>query len=161
MSMDLALPLVMRWMHVLSAVISAGGIVFLGFVLLPAAKNDSALMNAVLKKWRMIFHPLIILFLVSGFYNYLKVTSPKHDGQALYHALFGMKFLLALAYFVLGIALTSTRAYGERLRKNSRVWAAIVLVTFATIMLGGVMKVMPSAAATAAATPSAGATPGE
>jgi hypothetical protein len=60
--------------------------------------------------------------------------------------MFGIKFTFAIAAFVLVIMVTSKRDRGERLRENGRRWYMIaLLVAVATVMLGGVMKMLPAA----------------
>ena len=86
------------------------------------------------------------LLLVSGLYNYFVVTRHHHSGQALYHALFGVKFLLALAFFFLGSVLTGRAKVFDRLRERAPVWQGVMLVLAALIiMIAGVMKFIPPA----------------
>ena len=46
----------------------------------------------------------ILLFIVSGFYNFARAI-PGHKGDGLYHALLGTKILLALILFAISSAL--------------------------------------------------------
>ncbi|MBI2435949.1 MAG: hypothetical protein HYV26_24095 [Candidatus Hydrogenedentes bacterium] len=140
--------LLMRWIHVLTAVVLAGGVVFMRFVLMPAAKatlDDAAhqrLRGAIIPKWRKIVHTGILLFLISGLYNYLFVTRFKH-ADSMYHMMFGIKFLLALVVFVLAVLLTSQKGYAERFRANAPFWMGVlVTVAVVVVLLGGYMKVM-------------------
>lgn len=150
MDATLVLPAIMRWIHMLSAIAVAGGIFFYVVVLQPAmaralsSEQVSALREFVMRRLKMIVHPSIVLFLASGFYNYLAVTSPMHEGQGLYHALFGVKFLLSVVVFGLAIVLTSTRPWSARWRENRRAWLALTLITLAVVLIGGVMKLMPA-----------------
>lgn len=143
-------PLLMRWMHLLSAVAAGGGILFYWIVLAPAARKAlspeqfAALREPMMRRLKMIVHPSIVLFLVSGFYNYLVVLRPLHDGQAIYHALFGVKFLLAIVVFALAIVLTSTRKWSEKLRNSKLGWMLVSLGVIAVVMIGGFMKLVPA-----------------
>lgn len=151
MDVTIALPALMRWVHMLSAVTVAGSIFFFVIVLRPAtarvldAGQQTALRDAVMRRWKMLIHPSVALFLVSGFYNYLTVTAPAHEGQSLYHALFGVKFLLSIAVFALAILLTSTRNWSARWRESRNAWIALTLLTLAIVLIAGWMKVMPAA----------------
>ena len=142
-------PLVMRWIHLLSAVMAGGGILFYWIVLAPAIRKaltpeqGTALRDAVMRRLKMIVHPSIVLFLISGFYNYLVVLRPLHDGQAIYHALFGVKFLLAIAVFALAIVLTSTRKWSEKLRNGKLGWMLLSIGVIAVVLIGGYMKLLP------------------
>ncbi len=148
-------PLIMRWMHILSAVAAGGGILFYWLVLAPAMRKvltpeqATALRDGVMRRLKMIIHPTIVLFLISGFYNYLVVLRPLHDGQAIYHAMFGTKFLLAIAVFALAIVLTSTRKWSEKLRTGKLGWAVLSLLVIAVIAIGGYMKLIPAVKAPA------------
>jgi len=150
MSADLVLPLLMRWVHIMSAVVGVGGTIFLAFVLNPAMKKhlpadaSPEFRTAVMKRWKLLFHPLIILFLVSGFYNYFVATSGAHEVQSLYHALFGAKFLLAIVFFGSAIVASSTMKWSEKLRAKNGIWAFQILVALAIILVASVMKTLPT-----------------
>ena len=143
--------LIMRWLHVLPAIMAVGGAIFMRFVLMPAAAgalDDEAhgkLRAAVIKRWRMIVHLSILLFLISGFYNYLAVTRHQHPDNGLYHAMFGVKFILALVVFFFAIALTSSKAWSEGFRSKAATWLGLlVALAVAVVLIAGFMKVMPS-----------------
>lgn len=148
--MDLILPLISRWIHIGSATTLVGGLIFFRFVVIPV--GESALSEEVYKdvrtklarRFQMLSHICLLLFFLSGFYNYIAVTSPNHPEQPIYHMLFGIKFTFAIASFVIVIMLTSKRERGERMRANGRRWFMIALATaLVTVMLGGVMKMLP------------------
>lgn len=149
MTAELALPLLMRWIHVGMAIVLVGGLIFYRLVFIPVAskvlseEEQEKLRVPLMRRWKMYIHPPIILFLISGFYNYIFITSGNHVGQGLYHALFGMKFLLALCVFALGIIMTSTLTWSEKLRKNQALWSILLVLAVAVALIGGYMKVMP------------------
>lgn len=149
METDMLLPLLMRWIHVVTAVVLVGGLIFYRFVFVPVANTvltpdeREKLQVPLMRRWKLFVHPPIILFLGSGFYNYLFVTRFNHEGQGLYHMLFGAKFLLALVVFGLGIVMTSTMAWSEKLRRNQGLWGVLIVLALAVVLLGGYMKVMP------------------
>ena len=144
------LPLVMRWLHILAAITAVGGSLFMWLVLIPSAGralDDAAhthLRQEIRARWQRIVHTCILLFLVSGFYNYFAVTRHLHDGQALYHALFGVKFLLALGVFALALLLTSSRSATASIRARNRLWLGVLLVlAVAVVLMSGYMRAMP------------------
>lgn len=149
MADGLMLELIGRWVHIFSAIIAVGGTLFLVLVLKPAIAKaipedqQEAFRKVAMKRWKIVFHPLIILFLGSGFYNYLQVTSAQHVGQGLYHMLFGIKFLLALMFFTLAIISTSTMKWSEKFRDGTGIWGTTVLLALVIVMVGGYMKSMP------------------
>ena len=148
--MNLALQLIFRWIHIGSAITVVGGTVFMLFVLLPAAKEilddeHLKLRAAVLKRWKWFVHIGIALFLVSGLYNYIKVMAPLHKGDGLYHALMGVKMLLAMGVFGLAEVLVGRSKLAEKLRQNASKFLTINLVLAAIIiMLSGFLKTLPA-----------------
>lgn len=149
METELLVPLLMRWIHIGTAIVLVGGLVFYRFVFVPVAnrilsdEERERLREPLMRRWKLFIHPPIILFLVSGFYNYAAVTSGQHDGQALYHALFGMKFLCAIGVFALGIMLTSTMKWSEQIRAKQALWSVLLLLSAAVVLIAGFMHTMP------------------
>lgn len=93
-----------RWAHIGATIVLIGGVVFTRFVLMPAAEGlqeseHNALRERIMGRWRKFVMAGILVLLVSGFYNYLKVARPAHKGDGLYHGLMGAKMLLAFAAF--------------------------------------------------------------
>ncbi|MBI2422085.1 MAG: hypothetical protein HYV27_04575 [Candidatus Hydrogenedentes bacterium] len=145
----LGLMLVMRWIHILCAVMLLGGTAYMLSVLRPVAsavldaQAHAALREALAKKWKPLMMIYVTGFLVSGFYNYLAVTRFEHDGQPLYHALFGTKFLLAMVVFGLAMALSSSKGYAVKMRENGKLWIGLtVALGVAVVLIAGYMKVM-------------------
>lgn len=143
-------PLIMRWLHIVSAIAAVGSILFYWFAVKPAVHAEfvddaqrQAFLDRIAKRWRLLVHPPILLFLVSGFYNYIMVTRHVHEGQPLYHALFGIKFLLAILVFALAVIATSSRPWSEKVRSRPIVLVALVLLSLSVVMIGGYMRVMP------------------
>ena len=147
--------IVSRIVHVATAITLVGGSVFSLFVLLPSAKelneeSHQKLAAAVTGRWKRFVHIGVLLFLVTGFYNYLQAI-PDHRGDGLYHALLGTKMLLALLVFFLAAALVGKSPKLEPLRQNRAKWLKIlVLIAAAIVAMSGYVKVrgVPSAAIT-------------
>jgi uncharacterized membrane protein len=144
-----ALPLVvlMRWVHVGTAIVVLGGSVFMRFVLMPAAApmpeaDHDALRGRIMGRWKRFVMMGIALFLISGFYNYLVVAVPGHKGDGLYHGLMGTKILLAFVVFFFASALTGRSKGLEGIRRNSRKWLAVTILLAAIVSaIGGFLKV--------------------
>ena len=106
---------VSRWLHVSTAIVLVGGTVFIRFVLtpnaeqLPQAEHDR-LRELVTANWRKFVRGGILLFLLTGFYNYLVVAVPQHHGDKTYHMLMGVKILAAFGVFFLAEALVGRAA---------------------------------------------------
>ena len=87
MDAQLLINVVSRILHISTAIALIGGTVFMVFVLLPAAKQLSDEQHEQLKKsvngtWKRFIHIGILLFLVTGFYNYFQ-QMPLHKGDGL------------------------------------------------------------------------------
>lgn len=150
MTPELILPLISRWIHMLCAVTVIGSIIYYRFAVVVAEKRalpdglPEEFKTALFKRWKLLLHPPIIFFLASGLYTYLMVTRHLHEDQPLYHALFGVKFLLALAVFALYVVLTSTMKWSESLRQKNILWTLLILGVIAIIGVGGVMRMLPT-----------------
>ncbi len=141
------LAIISRWTHVGTAIVLVGGTVFLRFVYTPAAAQlpddaRTSLLSHVLNVWKKFIHVGIMLFLASGFYNYLAVALPSHKGDKLYHPLIGTKILLAMGMFFVASALVGRSAKFEGMRRNSKFWQNIILLLAAIIIgISGFAKV--------------------
>jgi hypothetical protein len=110
-----------------------------------SAEEHDRLRTPLLKRWKIVVHSSIAIFLLTGFYNYLAVTRFRHEGQGLYHGLFGLKFCLAIVVFALAIALTSRGEVFAPVRANARLWLAVlVALAVVVVMLGGVLHTIPA-----------------
>ena len=149
MELDLVLPLTMRWIHMLSALTLVGGSVFLWLVYLPISsgilneEERTRIREPLMRRWKLLAHPTIVLFLVSGFYTYIAVTRFQHEGQAIYHMAFGIKFLVAMVVFALLIILTSTMEWSVKLRDHRGLWWAFMTSIAVVVLLAGLMRVLP------------------
>jgi len=135
-----------RVVHVGTAITLIGGSAFMLFVLLPAAKqlSDEAhdqLAAAIGSRWKRFVHIGILLFLVSGFYNYMRAI-PLHRGDGLYHAMVGTKILVALVVFFLAAALVGRSEKLAAIRSNRGKWLKVLVLLAAIIVaISGFVKV--------------------
>lgn len=141
-----ALTYISRIIHVTTAIALVGGSIFMLVVLLPAAKALSEeahdqLREGIMKRWKKIVHPGILLFLVTGFYNFY-LALPAHKGDGLYHALVGTKILLALGVFFLASVLVGKSTRFQAMREARQKWLTI-MVAMALVIVGisGFVKV--------------------
>lgn len=135
-----------RIVHIGTAIVLVGGSVFTLMVLMPAAKNlsdepHSQLADAITGRWKRFVHIGVVLFIVSGGYNYYRALA-NHQGDALYHALLGLKMLLALGVFFLAAALVGRSKKLEPIRRARGTWLKILVVLAAVIVaISGYIKV--------------------
>lgn len=144
MDTDLLLPIVSRWTHVGCAIVMMGGSAFIWLVLQPVLKDEpDELHQRIRSRWKKFVHPMILLFLISGVYNFLRAV-PMHRGDSLYHALVGTKILLALAVFALASILVGSKPGTQKIRDNARKWLGVTLLLAVVIVgISGFVKVRP------------------
>ena len=157
MDTQLTLDVIFRFVHVATAITLVGGSVFMLMVLTPAAKQISdeehqKLATEIGRSWKRFVHIGVVLFLLSGFYNFSRIA-PMHKGDALYHALVGIKILLALGVFFIASVLVGRSPAFEGMRQNRPKWLKIIVI-LATVIVGisGFVKVrgVPNAEADSA-----------
>ena len=148
----LAIDVISRILHVLTAITLVGGSIFTLWILMPSVKplgesEHANLASAIGGRWKRVVHGGIALFLVTGFYNYFRAM-PLHRGDGLYHGLMGTKMLLALVVFFVAAALVGRSAKLEAIRRNRATWLG-VLVSIAVIIvaISGFLKVWTTASA--------------
>jgi uncharacterized membrane protein len=144
------LQVVLRWMHIVPAVVAGGASIFARFALLPALSTlpdaeRGRLREAIDRRWRLVVAACIGLLLVSGIANFALYQAPAHKGQALYQALFGVKFLAALVVFFLASALSGRSPALAGIRANARLYAGIAAALVLLILLiSGVLRNIPT-----------------
>ena len=162
MDANLILAILSSLLHVWAAIALMGGAIYLRCALIPAASElpDDAhdgLKARLKQRWKKVVMIGIAVLLLSGFYNYLVVGVPSHQGQKLYHPLMGVKMLLAFGVFFLASALVGRSAKFESLRQHPKKWLSLLIVLSTIVVgIGSVLKVAappnPPAAAAAAVT---------
>jgi uncharacterized membrane protein len=141
-----SLDIVSRIVHVSTAITIVGGTLFTYFILLPSARGLSeeshqALAGEINRRWKRFVHIGILLFLVSGFYNYFRAMG-LHKGDGLYHGLVGTKMLLAFAMFFIASALVGRSAKLQSMRDNKAFWLKLMVVMAVVIVaISGYVKV--------------------
>jgi uncharacterized membrane protein len=130
-----------RVIHILTAISLVGGSIYAALVLGPALRglNEEAaqsLQSALLRRWKIIVHGGIALFLVTGFYNYMR-SMPAHNevGDKLYHAFMGTKMLLAFAVMLIASGLVGRSKAFQFMRDWRGLWQGI-LILLAVVIVG-------------------------
>lgn len=132
--------IISRWTHIGTAIVLVGGTFFLRFVVTPAAaqlvdSEHTKLKMLVAGTWKKFVHVGIVLFMASGFYNYIVVGAPMHRGDRLYHPLIGTKILLSMVIFFIASALVGRSKSFEAMRQKSKLWQTILLL-LASVVVG-------------------------
>ena len=143
----------LRWAHILAAVVAVGGLFFARFGLLPAMQlldeeTREKLHEGIRKRWLPWVIGAITLLLASGLANFLLFNDAARswdDGtwmrQTKYHALFGVKFLLALAVFYFASGLVGRGEGTAWIRANRGKWLSVtLLLAVGVVMISGWMR---------------------
>ncbi|NDC63550.1 MAG: hypothetical protein EBZ59_06080 [Planctomycetia bacterium] len=147
--------LLLRWSHVLAAIVAMGGLAFARFGLVPAlAELDETtrerIHDSIRRRWLPWVIGAITVLLATGLANFLifngRVKAEGwNDGlwmrQTGYHALFGAKFLLAMVVFYFASGLVG-RGEGTRwIREHRARWLSVTLALgLAVVLISGWMR---------------------
>ena len=147
--------LVLRWAHILAAIVAMGALVFARFGLLPAlgdfdAATRDRIHDSIRRRWLPWVIGAITVLLASGLANFLLFNARvKAEGwgdgqwmrQTSYHALFGAKFLLAMVAFYFASGLVGRGAGTQWMRNDRATWLSVTLGTMlAVVLLSGWMR---------------------
>jgi hypothetical protein len=136
--MDL-LPVVFRFLHIISAVTLVGGVLAWVFGFLPALTALSAevrqkVENAAAAAWRPLVLSSILGLLVSGTWNFTTNFLHREGLQPAWHPVFGVKILLALHVF--GVAMLATKPGNtKRTRQLTGVAVSGVVIVLLSALL--------------------------
>lgn len=153
------LSLILRWGHVLAAIVAVGGLLFSRFALVPALEDldDSTrdrVHEGIRRSWLKWVIGAITLLLITGLANYLLMISRVNaeawggDGRAWmrfhgYHAFMGVKILFAFALFYLASALVGRGEATRWARDDRRKWLTIAVgLGLAVVILSGYLRQM-------------------
>lgn len=140
--------LLMRWMHILSAIALMGGTIFMRFGLHPVLADLAADAQQTLKagvrrhwaKWVMASSGFLIL---SGIVNIVRYTQDKVVDPMPYHAIVTVKMLLALVIFFVASLLVGRSANAEKFRQKAVFWLNLNLVLAVIVVcMGGFLRTL-------------------
>ena len=151
--------LVLRWLHILSAIALVGGAFFQRFALIgPAAELPedarTRLLDAVRRRWSKVVMAAILFLLVSGLANAFTTMpefrmafqlNPNHERLKLprptYDILLGVKILLALTIFFFASALSGRGKATAGFRQQASKWLSVNLfLAVVLVCISGVMR---------------------
>lgn len=148
--------LLLRWAHILAAIVALGGLLFARFAVVPAADElgkDTAdrLHAGIRRRWMPWVMGAITLLLASGLTNYILMikrvkAAPELWGgdwmrQTGYHGLFGAKFLLAMIVFFFASGLVGRGASTQWIRDNRKQWLSVTVgLAVAVVLISGWMR---------------------
>jgi putative copper export protein len=133
---------VAKFLHVVSAAIALGGIAVILWALMPSlggmdAGGAAAVSDRVARRFGAMVWIVIVLLLATGIYMLVRVTTGGVPSRS-YHAIVGIKILLALAVFVIALGTTLPMKALESMRQNRRRWMIINIHLIAIVFFLGV-----------------------
>ncbi|HEY4309944.1 MAG TPA: hypothetical protein VGN12_10870 [Pirellulales bacterium] len=134
-----------RWLHILPAIIAVGGTIFMRAALVPALgelpeAQRKTFHEAIRSRWSKWVMASITFLLISGFYNFFTLNA-KYKFPPLYHPLFGIKVLLALAIFAIASILSGRSSTAQRVRQNPRPFLNLnIALAVLLVCISGVMR---------------------
>jgi uncharacterized transporter YbjL len=141
----LTLNLIMRWLHIFSAITAVGATIFLRLVLIPSLTGlpDEAralLLKNMSGRLRTLIHSAIGGIIISGLYNTHVLWKTSIAPYALVYV---VKVSLALIIFIVAISLTSSRPKWAAFQANRKKWLAVnVILAVIIVALSSYLRVL-------------------
>ena len=148
---ELALDLILRWMHIIGAIMLVGSTIFMRTAYLPAKQLSEFEPKPEFAEWlRVAWSRMVMLssgqLLISGLIGFVllmkryEISKEAFPGSA-YQMIFGIKFLLALVIFFLAAALSGRSGLAQKLRQREKFWLTLNMVLAITVVLvAGIMR---------------------
>jgi uncharacterized membrane protein len=139
--------ILLRWLHILPAIILVGGTIFMRWALLPAVQTlpedqRPELHEEIRRRWSVAIMIGIALLLISGLINTVILVKAYRFPGGYYHGLLGIKLVLAFVVFWIASMLTGRSEAARRFREKRAMWLNVNLaLAVLVVLLGGVMKV--------------------
>jgi uncharacterized membrane protein len=145
--------LVLRYFHILGAIVLMGGSILLRMGMRPAVRELGAeirqeVHQRLRPRWAQLVMLASALLLISGLtnlalagrYEYPPLLGLKQG----YHLLVGIKFILALPIFFIASLLAGRSALAQRLQSRPEPWMNLALVlALIMVLLGGWLRFVP------------------
>ncbi len=133
-----ALAVLMRWIHIASAVTLAGGVLFARVVAAPALESP-LLFEKLVQRYRLLLYSAIAGLIASGAFNLM--GRPGHTRY--YHIWFGIKILLALHVFAAAwMAVRPGPATPESNAKRLRRLTGVAISAFLVILVSAYLRLI-------------------
>lgn len=137
--------LVLRWVHILSAILLVGGAFFWKFVWQPTAASLSEQVRqeafeGLRSRWAMLVHVGITLLLVTGLLNAVRIIRAYRFPDTPYDILVAIKLVLALILSYIAMRLAGRSEGAKRFRANGTWLTVNVVLATLIVCLAGYMK---------------------
>ena len=139
------LELLLRWLHIFSAILLAGGVFYQRAVLLPGLSNldaeqSDAIRQSLRKFWSRCVRASAVFLFVSGLINAVSAIKA-YEFAGPYHVLVLVKLILALAILMLAELLAGKTSAAQKIRENESFWLNVqVMLIVAVVCCGGYMR---------------------
>ncbi len=137
--------LVLRWVHILSAIMLVGGAFFWKFVWQPTARSlDEQVRHETFEglrsRWSMLVHLGVTLLLITGLINAVRIIQRYSFPDSPYHTLVAIKIVLALVLSYIAMRLAG-RSEGAKRFRASGTWLTVnVVLATLIVCFAGYMK---------------------
>jgi uncharacterized membrane protein len=140
--------LLLRYMHILGAIMLMGGTIFMRFALRPAAKTlphdiHAGLHEQVRSRWAKAVALASLLILVSGLANLALASRNTYDPVfgLNYNMVVGIKFILSLPIFFIAAILMGRSNLSQKFKANADLWINLNLtLALVMVLIGGVLR---------------------
>jgi uncharacterized membrane protein len=125
----------MRWLHITSAVVVVGGVLYARFVIAPAlallpAQEQDTLSGAMAARYRSLLYLAMVFLAGTGLYN---VVMNLGRGP-LYQLLLGIKLLLVLHVFAVGLLIVKPKNPKRSRQMTGLVISGLVILAISAVL---------------------------
>jgi len=130
-----ALNVIMRWLHITSVVVLIGGVLYARLVIAPALRSlpteeQETLGDAMAARYRSLLFLAILFLAGTGIYNvFLNLGR-----GALYMALLGVKLLLVLHVFAVGILIVKPKSEKRTRQMTGLAISGLIVIAISAVL---------------------------
>jgi uncharacterized membrane protein len=130
-----ALNVFMRWLHISSVVVLTGGVLYARFVIAPVlhsldAQQQETLGDALAARYRSLLFLTVLLLTATGLYNMMLNVGR----GALYQSLLGIKLLLVLHVFAVGILIVKPKNPKRARQMTGLAISGLVIIAISAVL---------------------------
>jgi uncharacterized membrane protein len=130
-----ALNVLMRWLHITSVVTLIGGVLYARFVLAPVlqsmpAQQQETLGDGLAARYRSLLFLVILLLTATGLYNMILNI----NRGTLYQSLLGIKLLLVLHVFAVGILIVRPKNPKRARQMTGLVISGLIIIAISAVL---------------------------
>jgi uncharacterized membrane protein len=126
---------IMRWLHITSAVVVVGGVLYARFVIAPAlatlaAQDQETLGAAMAARYRSLLYLAMVFLAGTGLYN----TIMNMGRGPLYQTHLGIKLLLVLHVFAVGLLIVRPKNPKRSRQMTGMVISGLVILAISAVL---------------------------